>query len=80
MSIAGVDKLYETKGLENTMTPPRKPAKIPRRVVRVGLPAVGKVDTWVKNNTMLATDETLVEEATERRESANCNTQVAQAK
>ena len=40
MSIAGVDKLYETKGLENTMTPPRKPAKIPRRVVRIGLPAV----------------------------------------
>jgi len=64
MSIAGVDKLYETKGLENTMTPPRKPAKIPRRVVRVGLPAVEKVDTWVQNNIMLATDETLVEEAT----------------
>ena len=61
MSIAGVDKLYETKGLENTMTPPRKPAKIPRRVVRVGLPAVEKVDTWVQNNIMLATDETLVE-------------------
>ena len=64
MSIAGVDKLYETKGLENTMTPPRKPAKIPRRVVRVGLPALEKVDTWVQNNIMLATDETLVEEAT----------------
>jgi hypothetical protein len=62
-SIAGVDKLYGTKGLENTMTPPRKPAKIPRRVVRVGIPAVEKVDTWVKLNIMLATDETLAEEA-----------------
>ncbi len=45
------------------MTPPRKPAKIPRRVVRVGIPVVEKVDTWVKLNIMLATDETLAEEA-----------------
>jgi hypothetical protein len=62
-SIAGVDKLYETEGLDNTMTPPRKPAKIPRRVVRVGLPATEKVDTWVSLNKMLARDETLAEEA-----------------
>ena len=62
-SIAGVDKLYETEGLENTMTPPRKPAKTPRRVVRVGLPATEKVDTWVSLNMMLAEDETLTEEA-----------------
>jgi hypothetical protein len=45
------------------MTPPRKPAKIPRRVVRVGLQAVEKVDTWVKLNIMLATDKTLAEDA-----------------
>ncbi len=53
-SIAGVDKLYETEGLEHTMTPPRKPAKIPRRVVRVGLPTVERVDTWVTLNKDLA--------------------------
>jgi hypothetical protein len=63
MSIAGIDRLYETEGLANTITPPRKPAKIPRRVVRVGLPTTEKVDTWVSLNQMLAKDETLAEEA-----------------
>jgi hypothetical protein len=41
----------------------RKPAKIPHRVVRVGLPTVEKVDTWVTLNNMLAEDKTLVEDA-----------------
>ena len=63
-SIAGVDKLYETAGLDNTMTPPRKLAKIPRRVVRVGLPTIEKVDTWVTLNNMLAGDKTLAGDAT----------------
>jgi hypothetical protein len=49
-SIAGVDKLYETVGLENTMTPPRKPTKVPRRVIRVGIPTIEKVDTWITFN------------------------------
>jgi hypothetical protein len=63
-SIAGVDKLYETAGLENTMTTPRKPVKIPRRVVRVGIPTKEKVDSWVTFNNMLAGDEVLAKEAT----------------
>jgi hypothetical protein len=45
------------------MTPPRKPAKIPRRVVRVGLPTTEKVDTWVSLNQMLAKDKKLAKEA-----------------
>jgi hypothetical protein len=62
-SIAGVDKLYKTAGLENTMTPPRKPENVPRRVIRVGIPETDKVDTWVSFNNLLAGDETLTEEA-----------------
>jgi hypothetical protein len=46
------------------MTPPRKPVKIPRRVVRVGIPTKEKVDSWVTFNNMLAGDEVLSEEAT----------------
>ncbi len=63
-SIAGVDKLYETEGLDNTMTPPRKLVKIPHRVVRVGLPTIEKVDTWVTLNNMLAGDKTLAGDVT----------------
>jgi hypothetical protein len=62
-SIAGVDKLYKTAGLENTMTPPRKPENVPRRLIRVGIPETDKVDTWVSFNNLLAGDETLTEEA-----------------
>ena len=62
-SIAGVDKLYKTAGLENTMAPPRKPENVPRRVIRVGIPKAEKVDTWDSFNQLLARDETLAEEA-----------------
>jgi hypothetical protein len=63
-SIVGVDKLYKTAGLENTMTPPRKPANVPRSVIRVGIPEAEKVETWVTLNNLLAGDKTLAEEAT----------------
>jgi hypothetical protein len=62
-SIAGVDKLYKTAGLENTMTSPRKPGNVPRRVIRIGIPETEKVETWVSLNNLLAGDETLAEEA-----------------
>jgi hypothetical protein len=58
-----VDKLYKTAGLENTMTPPRKPGNVPRRVIRIGIPETEKVETWVSLNNLLAGDETLAEEA-----------------
>jgi hypothetical protein len=45
-SIVGVDKLYKTGGLENTMTPPRKPENVSRRVIRVGIPETAKVANW----------------------------------
>jgi hypothetical protein len=62
-SIEGVDKLYKAEGLKNTMTPPRKPENVSRRVIRVDIPETEKVDTWVSFNQLLAEDVTLTEEA-----------------
>jgi len=63
-SIAGVDKLYRTAGLENTMTPPRKPENVSQRMIRIGMPTTEKVDTWVSSNNLLVRDKTLKEDAT----------------
>jgi len=62
-SVAGIEKLYSTGGLEATMTPPRKPEHKPRRVIRVGIPATEKVDTWISVNQLLHLDAQLAEEA-----------------
>ena len=53
MSIAGVESLHRTAGLENTMTPPRRPPNVTRPTVRIGLPEEDKVGTWISHNHLL---------------------------
>ena len=45
------------------MTPPRKPENVTRRVIRIGIPATEKVDTWISVNQLLKLDAHLAKEA-----------------
>jgi hypothetical protein len=53
-SIAGDNRLHtSSSGLEDTITPPRKPTNTPRQVTRVGLPNKDGEDLWISDNQLL---------------------------
>jgi hypothetical protein len=49
-SITGDDRLHSSTGLEDTLTPPRKPVNTPRLVSRVGLPNKDGEISWISDN------------------------------
>ena len=62
-SISGIDKLYSTDGLEDTLTPPRKPENSPRQVIRIGLPTTEATTSWISSNQFLQRHSELTKEA-----------------
>ena len=62
-SISGIDKLYSTDGLEDTLTPPRKPENSPRQVIRIGLPTTEATTSWISSNQFLQRHSELAKEA-----------------
>ena len=62
-SITVIDRLYTTAGLEDTLTPPRKPENSPRQVIRIGLPKIEATTSWISSNQLLQQHSELAEEA-----------------
>ena len=62
-SIAGDNRLHTSSGLEDTLTPPRKPVNTPRLVTRVGLPHKDGEASWISDNQLLQHHLELASEA-----------------
>ena len=62
-SISGIDRLYVTVGLEETMTPPRKPDNSPRQDIHIDLPKTEATTSWIFSNQHLQQHTDLTEEA-----------------
>ena len=62
-SIFGIDRLYATAGLEDKITPPRKPDNSPRQVIRIGLPKTEATTSWISSNQLLQQHSDLAEQA-----------------
>ena len=62
-SISGIDRIYTTAGLEDTLTPPRKPENSPSQVIHIGLPKVKVTTSWISSNQLLQQHSELAEEA-----------------
>ena len=69
-SIAGDNRLHTSSGLEDTLTPPRKPVNTPRLVSRVGLPNQDGEASWISDNQLLQHHSELTSEAADILSSA----------
>ena len=61
-SISGIDRLYTTSGLEDTLTSPRKPENPPRQVIHIGLPKIEAMTSWITSNHLPQQHTELAEE------------------
>jgi hypothetical protein len=53
----------ERNGLEDTLTPPRKPENSPRQVICIGFPKIEARTSWISSNQLLQQHTELAEEA-----------------